>query len=507
MTVDVDLLQYASLRPGNRLLVQEDAAAPVFWVTLEAIIEQRSPVGPIERFTLRALSRGLRDPADLSGFLGVNRIVLDRVLVDLWQEDLVDLVSDSEVGRAAVLTARGREAAANASTLKTQVQEIVIAFDRLTWRVSPIPYSRLWSPHHVRAVGVREIGPALGRQPTLKDLSLDAVRRALEDGGTLSADPEDRKRELVALRAVKGMRKMFRPVDLVAYAPVGTGDSALDPSEIEVAIGEVGHISRPHSMAFAGTPQYLRYTRELAQPAEKAGTDLPPEIAVEAAPIGEVIVLQGLLADAESRLQVTERKAAEAEPGEEGGEPLPTPTEGLRREIDELLERLNAIDVRQLQTWELAQVLRQARHETRRRLLIISPWITREVVDQDFVQSLGRLVSNGVRIHIGYGFPGEDAKHDSRALKDLDRLADRAAGKVTIRKLGTTHEKVLIFDDTVVTASFNWLSFKGDPRRPLRRESGTLVRKPGFADAQYQAYVAVVEGNDPGMANPESIDP
>jgi hypothetical protein len=58
----------------------------------------------------------------------------------------------------------------------------------------------------------------------------------------------------------------------------------------------------------------------------------------------------------------------------------------------------------------------------------------------------------------------------------------------------TTHEKVLIFDETVVTASFNWLSFRGDSRRPLRRESGTLVRKPGFADEQYETYKTVIEG-------------
>jgi hypothetical protein len=99
-----------------------------------------------------------------------------------------------------------------------------------------------------------------------------------------------------------------------------------------------------------------------------------------------------------------------------------------------------------------------------------------------------------VRIHIGYGFPGDEEKNDPRALKDLHRLADRAAGKLVIRKIGTTHEKILIFDETVVTASFNWLSFKGDPRRPLRRESGTLVRKPGYADEQYALYKAVVEG-------------
>lgn len=491
MTTDVTGLQYTSLRPGSRLLVQEESAAPVFWITLEAIIQERSPVGPIERFTLRALSSGFRDPAELAGFLGIDRAVLDRVLVDLWQANLVDLVSDPEVGRAIVLTAAGREAAANASTLKTQVQELEIAFDRLAWNVSPLPYPRLYRPRDVRAAGLRQIDPAFGRQPTLKDMPLDSVRRALEDRGILSTDPEARERELVALRAVKGMVQMYNVVDLLAYAPLGASEDALDPSEIEVALGEGGHISRQHSMAFARTPQYLRFARELAQPPEEVA-ELPAELSAEIAPLGEVIVLQGRLADAESRLTADEARSGEAE---EGAAPAgPTPTEELRRERDDLLERLNAIDVRQLQTWELRDVLRQARYEARQRLLIISPWITREVIDQDFVQSLGRLTSNGVRIHIGYGFPGDEEKNDPRALKDLHRLADRAAGKLVIRKIGTTHEKILIFDETVVTASFNWLSFKGDPRRPLRRESGTLVRKPGYADEQYATYKAVIEG-------------
>ena len=43
-------------------------------------------------------------------------------------------------------------------------------------------------------------------------------------------------------------------------------------------------------------------------------------------------------------------------------------------------------------------------------------------------------------------------------------------------RLGDTHAKVLIKDtDWFVTTSFNWLSFKGDPRRTFREEWGTQV--------------------------------
>ena len=56
-----------------------------------------------------------------------------------------------------------------------------------------------------------------------------------------------------------------------------------------------------------------------------------------------------------------------------------------------------------------------------------------------------------------------------------------------------THEKVLIFDDTVVTGSFNWLSFKGDPNRTFRMEEGTLVQIPSEVDKAYKQYVEVLE--------------
>jgi hypothetical protein len=37
-----------------------------------------------------------------------------------------------------------------------------------------------------------------------------------------------------------------------------------------------------------------------------------------------------------------------------------------------------------------------------------------------------------------------------------------------------------------VVTSFNWLSFRGDPRRPFREEWGTLVRDPALVEEFYQ---------------------
>lgn len=37
--------------------------------------------------------------------------------------------------------------------------------------------------------------------------------------------------------------------------------------------------------------------------------------------------------------------------------------------------------------------------------------------------------------------------------------------------------------------SFNWLSFKGDPRRTFREERGLLVNDPQVVDAQFDATI------------------
>ena len=480
-------LQYAASRATRRLLTQEEAAAPIFWLTLLVIVQDHSPIGPIQRFLLRAVELGIDAPDALAGFLGLDRAVVDRTVVDLWQLDLVDLVPSTSEGRRVVLTSRGKEAAARASTLRTAQTELEVAFDRLTWAVSTDLRQQLLRPRDVRETARRELDPRKGAQPLTHELPVESVRNALEVRGVLSADQENRTRELVGIRAIKKAERMFRPVDLIAFGPADSAGEAIETSEIEIALGMEGHLLREHSMGFATTPQYAKLARQVADAPSAVLLDIPPALGDAESPAEEVAELQVLLAHAESRLQ-TEERANFDEPAQ-----IRTSTDDLRRQISDLSDRLAAIHLRQLQTWELADVLREARYGARKRLLIISPWITGEVVNADFIQSLGRLTSAGVSVHIGYGFPGDDFKNDPRVLRELSRLVDRSGGRLMVRKLGTTHEKVLIFDDTMVTGSFNWLSFKGDANRAFRRESGTLIKNAEFVEEQYRLYAAVIE--------------
>jgi phosphatidylserine/phosphatidylglycerophosphate/cardiolipin synthase-like enzyme len=61
--------------------------------------------------------------------------------------------------------------------------------------------------------------------------------------------------------------------------------------------------------------------------------------------------------------------------------------------------------------------------------------------------------------------------------------------------LANTHEKVLIKDsEYVITTSFNWLSFRGDPKRTLRYERGVYIAIPELVDEQFEVLAKRFEG-------------
>jgi hypothetical protein len=72
-------------------------------------------------------------------------------------------------------------------------------------------------------------------------------------------------------------------------------------------------------------------------------------------------------------------------------------------------------------------------------------------------------------------------------------MAARFKDQFVVRRFGYTHAKVLIWDDKWVTTSFNWLSFKGDPRRTFRQQEGVLVAIKAKVDKRYEGYLAQFE--------------
>lgn len=150
--------------------------------------------------------------------------------------------------------------------------------------------------------------------------------------------------------------------------------------------------------------------------------------------------------------------------------------------------KLRVMTQRLVRCHEHPGLLTRALTTSTTRLLVISPWVTHQVVDREFYSSLEDLLRKGVTVHIGYGLAdkvdaaGKDKAQKptispkaQQAFEDLQRRFP----KFLLRFVGNTHRKHLVCDDKfAVVSSFNWLSFRGDPKQKARDELGFLVTEP-----------------------------
>lgn len=132
--------------------------------------------------------------------------------------------------------------------------------------------------------------------------------------------------------------------------------------------------------------------------------------------------------------------------------------------------------------------------------------------------SLEALLRANVTVHIGYGLDdgegaGKGAPGQSkiaiteRAEKDLRSLEGKYKNFHLVY-VGNTHRKLLVSDDEfAVTTSFNWLSFRGDPKDKPRDEYGEVFRKASQVEKRYQAGLALLEDGYRGASGAMAARP
>ena len=122
-------------------------------------------------------------------------------------------------------------------------------------------------------------------------------------------------------------------------------------------------------------------------------------------------------------------------------------------------------------------------------ILIYSPWVTEEVVDEEFLQILQKLANNGVWILIGYGIAEkqeEETKPMSPKVEEklLTIRTPEDLPAAQIFWLGNSHAKEVLVDRKIhLSGSHNWLSYRGD-----RNFRGETTYKVTNADTVNSAY-------------------
>jgi hypothetical protein len=467
------------VRTGYRLANYAEVGIPVYVLSIRVLTLIRKQLPPIEEFVLKALAAGLKTTDEIASFLGVDPKVVEGGLAELALAEAVSLTG-VEGSRFQVLqvTNKGRKILETAEVIEPEERPAQIYYDGIIRRVAWYGGFELLRFRELSDEGLLEIPAIPQKRPQLQDLKIQEVERLIRANG----DASDYKKDLLAIKSIDRFERRFlRGVALLYKSNEGR--------DVQVGFAVDGKLSKEHEQAFARAegPKKLRLEEQLYAPISEreeihsirdsitpeSGEPVDIDALQKASDIAETNV-----ANAESQLVAAKSVELKAEAKKE----LDNAREVLARTQTEL----DKIGVRFLYVHEHPAMLRDALDNASERLMINSPWITRAVVNREFLRKLETLLKKKVKVYIGWGLGVEELKSDQGALKSLVDLM-RNYDNFWLTRLGDTHAKVLLVDHRfAVVTSFNWLSFRGDPSMEFRDEQGTIVQIRELIDQKFE---------------------
>lgn len=496
MILEKVLDQAAYARPGYALVSFKEAGLPNYLLTTRLLTLEKKTLGPIEEACLGAINAGLSLPEEISSFLGLPRVVLNGVLAGLNTTECINYTRPTEFSDAFVtLTDKGRNTLFTMKEVVPQESVVKFVFDPYQRKIRFVSTAALLKPRDVKDAGLYEVPLCGAKRPEVVDIPLADIDKVLQ----MLPRRDEGTRELLAARRIERREMHFLPCVMLFYR-------SLSSDEVQVAFYLEEGFSLEHENAF----------RELGGP-EQAGANH----ALIAAELPEV---EDLLGDVNKAEKLEQLLAIE-----QGGnsnflmsDGAPSSSEGesasdkvaLTNEVpNNVVVRLRAMTQRCVRMHEHPGLLRKALTGSKDRLLIVSPWITHQVIDRMFVASLEALLRSGIDVTIGYGLADDNVGKGNDKAKQKPAITPSAEKELTsLQKrfdnfklifLGNTHRKLLVSDDKfAVVTSFNWLSFRGDPHKKARDEFGYLVTEPGDVASIYQDGLELLKnGYDGGSSS------
>jgi hypothetical protein len=490
MTAEETARHLAGARSGYQLISYREVALPLFKVDLELLVLEKKPLPPIQEYVLRAVDEGLSGTAAIAGLLGIEESIVRTTAAVLLSSDNLVLAGGADGDRThrLRLTTKGRSTAADAAQVQAVEVSLPVWIDGLTRKVlSVTARGRHWFPaSQASGRGLVEIAASPRKRPGLEGIPLESVNEVIraESAGRRG------RREVIGITGIGKTRRYAREAVALAYQAPG--------EDLLITLAVDGESSEEHDAAFSRaiarsarklTPEHWHGAREIVESA------VPAEVldsAVEASESERIEDEHIELRQQDERL----RSAAENATKEELAslrEQL-AQSEKRQRELESALEN---ISVRQVPVYEHRKYLNRALAEARERILIVSPWIRYEVVDDELVTRFRKLLQRGVQLWIAYGI-NKDGGHGRGKVKDEgDRDAERKLRRLGedypelfhMTRLGDTHAKVLVCDSRFsIITSFNWLSFRGDEQLEFRDERGYYVGLSERVQELFESY-------------------
>ncbi|MDD5702143.1 MAG: phospholipase D-like domain-containing protein [Dehalococcoidales bacterium] len=493
-------------RPGYRFVAYRGVAIAVYSMNLRILAVESRDIPPIHEFVIKLMAEGLTSLSVLSDILGLDQEVVRSCLVDLRRQEVIEVLSDNGSNNAqCVLTHKGKEISTNLK--QAFMQEITVPnviFHGLLRQ--PVDLGGFARSQYLRPIEAQDFGLDLvraipNRAPYPDEIDVEKLETVIK---RVHHSKSGNSQTVIAVKSVlKNVRTLYEPGVMVEYETIDDQRERL----ISFIIG--GQLKNDYEYAFikARGPELLS---NLMSPKEKSIENRIKEQVPE-----KVLQKLGRFDDAEDLAAKVVSVKQEVKDKQEQLDFLnKSDTKDIQRkqiddlkmELDESRKKLeqaeemrNARKVVFLWTPEIREKLWEAIKTAKERLLMLSGWISSEIVNDTMAMEIRNALRRGVKIWIGYGFDRDtrrgkeqrDSTYWKQAEATLLKIQKEFPNQLVFKDIGWNHEKRLICDNRFTFGgSFNLLSFSGkaDGKHKLRHEGTDVIFDPEVCEERWNYY-------------------
>lgn len=425
-------------------------------ISVEVTISEPRKFNILEEFILRAGMETELTPTEneLARALGLDPVFVQNTAKTLRSLETLAWTSDAKI----ILTPQGRQFYLEGSVPQPpQTKQIYAIADPLQGNLF-----FLFSPVEAVEIDLPIFGNFItleNRCQEISELGLEELQRIIQGSGLGLHVPEDGK-IITAAFFTKESQTIWQSVSIFVIF-----DALEDAIKLQVRRGK----------------QILHYASDLLdifQSEGKVSLQTLLDLSDETIAAEREQLLNQRNKEVEDRIKKIEQQAiATVKDLRETGKQVPP--KGSQEKDQVIL--LRDIQIRQ----SFLETLRGGNHQ----VLIYSPWVSQEVVDNEFIQLLQNLANRGVWVLIGHGISRRQ-EDESRPIppqveQKLREIKTREGlSAVQVFWLGNSHAKEVVVDREVhLCGSHNWLSYRGD-----KLPRGETVYKVTASDKVEEAY-------------------
>ncbi len=468
MTIEQLAKLKANSVPNFKLVKYYEAGIPQWRLETLLTMLKEKKISVVQEFILKFVDAGINDIKDIQTFLGLNSSSVNNAIAILQRENLVSVdIFDSKLR----ITDKGEDALKEALTIVPEEIECSLLVDGITGEVY-IDKRRLFTGKDLKNFEIKAIN-SIVEKPNLNSLDFEDVKRAIVGFKKSHIYESDfLEGELQEIENITKAYVEYKKVSVLVFM----ND---DENEIEFHVYEGAYRNEEYSIEIQ--KQYHNNSNvvdfDFADVVPEEDNSLLSIVPKEIIDSAKAYSYQDTKLEHEI-LNLTSQLDAIADNEEEDDEQKESATEKIHflenkiREMEN--ERKNADRV--LSTYDHRPLLIDSLQNASKMVVIVSPWIKSGGLNDEVIRLIEGALQRKTKIIIGYGISKKEDS-DKWILNQLEGIQKKSYGKnLQLIRLSNTHEKVLIKDDDyMVITSFNWLSFKGDPQKSFRQETGYYI--------------------------------